>query len=174
MNDHSTKRSIRFSFIHMEIIVCLFFGLFILCTNDNPNTPIDEYNKWTFSGYVVDGYSGKPLSNVSIFYRIESGIETEYITTSTGNFYINNLPFGEKNFRFVYNDSINYRYTEKLLVVSNVSSMAPPDGELADASRIVRLFPLNASISGKVIIKLRDGAMAIPAESTLVKVSFND
>ena len=140
------------------------------------NRTSDHIIAWRFSGYVIDGYTEKPLSGVLISYLNINGDEKKVKTSSTGSFFIDNLPFGERSFRFSYTktDSSDIMYTQKLVTVTGNMTTSASEGDVGDVSKIIKLFPLSGALTGDVFVKLRGSELPVPARKTQVKFSFEN
>ncbi|MBD3315792.1 MAG: hypothetical protein GF344_08405, partial [Chitinivibrionales bacterium] len=131
------------------------------CNLDNPNDA--EYNFWTFSGYVIDGNDGEPLVDATIHYRTDDDRHETATTGNAGDFHIENLPFGEADFRFTYQcpDTPKTRYTEKRIIKSSWKEGSPGEGKLANISDIIKLFPLSATLTGNVVVRLSQSEQTV-------------
>lgn len=148
----------------------------ILLMHCGIKNPAETYNSWTFSGYVVDGYSGEHLSGVAVHYLRSETEEISDTTGKNGSFLIEGLPYGERSFRFTYSEAQGRtKYTEKTVMESCWKDAGGnTDGIAGDVSRTIKLFPCIGSLSGIVIIKLRESDLTIPAESANVRITFKD
>ncbi|MBN1308872.1 MAG: hypothetical protein JXA18_13195 [Chitinispirillaceae bacterium] len=154
----------------------LLFGSILFFMHCEITDPADTFNTWTFSGYVIDGHTGDVLEDVTVYY-LKTGTNEQSVTTgSNGSFLIDELPYGERNFRFVYQrKGSSTKYTEKSVLAScwrDASSST--EGVAGDVAQIVRLFPLTGSITGKLVVKIHESGMTVPAESSLVRITFSD
>jgi hypothetical protein len=133
-------------------------------------------NLWTFSGYVIDGSTQKPLSGVRLTYLDNVGTERYAETDSTGKFFVDDLPFGDRSFRFsrVRADSTAPAYTEKIVVVSSYTESRIIEGLVADISRVVTLYPLSGAVKGKVLIKLSGSGRTRAVPNAVLKISYKD
>jgi|GEM_PF-3325212 len=135
-----------------------------------------DYGSWAFSGYVIDGYTQKPLPNVSIVYMGEDGATKTLLTDTSGKFFIDALPFGDRSFQFFLarSDSSQPAYTQKIVVASSYSESRNIDGLFGDVSKVVTLYPLLGSLSGGIYIKLGGSENVIPARKVNFKIAYKD
>lgn len=166
-------------------LFCAFFLIFatsvLLSGCGVSDSETNEYSKWTFSGYVVDGVDNKGLSGAKITYQNGDGDMKSVSTDGTGAFYIENLAYGAQSFRFSYfrvTDSDGSEdtlyYGERVLNVSSTGESSAMEGIVANGARVVRLYPLNASLKGDVYLVLDDSELKVPAESVLVSLQYLD
>lgn len=141
----------------------------------------NEYSKWTFSGYVVDGAENKGLSGAEIAFLDDDGNTKTVLTDSTGAFYIENIPYGTRSFRFSYlrvttsgKTQDTLYYGERILNVGSTTESSAMEGVVANGSRIVKLFPLNAALKGDLYLILDDSELKVPAESVQVSLQYLD
>jgi hypothetical protein len=142
---------------------------FISC--QNLSSLPKEYGTWSFSGYVIDGYTQRPLLNVSIRYLDTAGTIQEEVTDSSGKFFISGLPFGDRSFQFVCTRT-DTLYTQKIIVVSSYKESSNIEGVIGDVSRVISLFPLAGSVSGEIYIWLSGSGNTIPARNVNVEISY--
>jgi hypothetical protein len=145
--------------------------------------PEEEINTWVFSGHVVDGYTEEVLENVSIHYQAKVDGQDLVKTNELGGFYINNLPFGEKSFLFeATSDSTSnsqstnsqaQSYTSRLVVVSSWGGSVAPEGEVGDASQVIKLYPLTGAVTGKLLLKKPYNEHYFPAANVLLHLTYN-
>ena len=133
-------------------------------------------NLWAFSGYVIDGSTQKPLPGVRLSYFDNLGAEQYTETDSVGKFFVDNLPFGDRSFRFVRPraDSTAPAYTERILVVSSYTESRIIEGLVADISRVVTLYPLGGAVKGKVLVKLAGSGKTRSVPNAALKISYKD
>ena len=162
----------------------LYFMCSLYLISCSVNDSADDFNTWTFSGHVVDGSTGKPLSDVEIYYRKEDKSEATFTTGTAGDFVINNIPFGQKTFQFTYvppmpldsADSANFNlnnYTEQILIVSPMTGLNSTDGEVGDASQVVNLYPLTGSYKGMIKIRNEETQVTEAAKNILIRLNYN-
>ncbi|SHK36204.1 carboxypeptidase regulatory-like domain-containing protein [Fibrobacter sp. UWH4] len=136
-----------------------------------------EYSKWTFSGMVIDASTGLALEGAQISYLDNDGDIDTTETDENGNFYINNLPYGSRTFTFNY-ISINKKdtlyYTPKVFDVSSTNESSRMEGVVASASAVVRLSPLNATVTGELYINDPGSGKKIPVSGLTLSLSHID
>jgi hypothetical protein len=132
----------------------------------------NEVGTWNFSGVVVDGASDKILPHVEIAYTDQDGNFKNTQTDEQGKFYISNLPYGERTFVFTCTDST--RYTTKRVVEASYSEASSLGGVIGDISRIVRLYPLTAAVSGSLVYQPKGTDYQLPAVSATLKLYYSD
>lgn len=149
--------------------------LLILSCQSDISSP-KEYGAWAFSGHVVDGNTQQRISNVSITYFDKDGVSQVATTDSSGEFFINALPFGDRSFKFTYNrtNKTEPAYTQKIVVVSSYTESRSIDGLLGDISKVVTLYPLTSSVSGEIFVKLSGSEKIVPAVNVDVNLSYKD
>ncbi len=154
-----------------SLIVLLSISLFWGCNSDSSSI-VQEYGAWHFSGYVVDGYSENALTNVTIAYKDSEG-ESQVASVGTdGSFFIKSLPYGERSFSFSYGTEA--LYTKKVTVVGAWQEATQVEGAVGDLSKVIKLYPLTASLTGTIHLEPANGGKAIPLTAGEVKVAFSD
>lgn len=153
-----------------------FFAL-ILSSCGGEGSDSMEYAKWNFSGYVIDGATNERLSGTEIEYLDEDGDLSIVSTDSAATFYITSLPYGQKVFRFSCmrikaKDTV--RYGERMITASSGSESSLMEGVLANGSRLIKLFPLNASVKGQAVLKLPGSGQLVKAEGITLRVQYRD
>ncbi|HEX3019028.1 MAG TPA: hypothetical protein VHP36_01940 [Chitinispirillaceae bacterium] len=162
-----------------QVIFCLWTlfvaaGLVFLSCQSDVGVQ-NEAGEWTFSGHVIDGSNQLPLAGVQISYFDNSGVSKQVISDSSGEFYIKSLPFGDRNFHFIYKPAkTSTFYTQKIIQANSYTESKMIDGLLGDVSRVVTLYPLNGSVSGDVSIKINGSNKAVPVKKAEISISYND
>ncbi|MBN1604601.1 MAG: hypothetical protein JW915_23535 [Chitinispirillaceae bacterium] len=167
-----SEKLLKLIYTILKISVILLSLIFFNCQNGNPNA--DSFAVWSFSGYVVDGYTQKPLSTVSIEYLNGDGIPTVTTSGDSGYFYISDLPFGERTFKFSYKDSGAISYTQKIIMASSFTESRSIDGLIGNTSRILELYPLSGSVNGVVNIKVFRSEKAVAAAGIPITLNYTD
>jgi hypothetical protein len=155
------------------ILVAAGTTLFVSnCTMEYPT----DFDSWTFSGFVIDGYTQAALSGATISYLSADGDQKSVTTEANGSFLIESLPYGDRSFLFSREADRDDKaaYTTKVVTAGGFSESSGSEGDLADVSRIVKLFPLQGSLSGRLIARISESDQTRPASSTLVKVLYSD
>ncbi|MBN2168525.1 MAG: hypothetical protein JW738_04720, partial [Actinobacteria bacterium] len=151
----------------------LLISLLCILNCQNLSTLPKEYGTWSFSGVVIDGYTQRPLAEVSVWYLDTAGLLLETETDSSGNFFISGLPFGDRSFQFICNRT-DTAYTQKIIVVSSYKESSSIEGVIGDVSRVVTLYPLAGAVSGEIYIKLSGSSNTIPARNVNVQLAYMD
>lgn len=136
------------------------------------NNGVSEIGTWKFSGVIIDGATEKALNRVQITYLSTEGVEHCVLSDTSGKFFIDNLPYGERTFTFSI-DSGN-SYTSKRVVVSSYAEASSIGGVIGDVSRIVRLYPLKGSINGALMYQPKGTEYELPAVSASVRLVYKD
>lgn len=137
------------------------------------NDGVSEIGTWNFSGIVVDGATEKSLNRVEITYLDNDGVEQSAICDVNGKFFIDNLPYGERAFVFT-SISSDSSYTSKRVLVSSYAEASSLGGVIGDVSRIIRLYPLNGSVSGALVYQPRGTEYELPAALASVRIIYKD
>lgn len=166
------KNNFLYTYKLKVIMALLSIAIFNQCGVDLPT----DINFWNFSGYVVDGYTGVPLSNVSIFYKNKEGKEDTVITLGDGSFLIEDLPFGDRTFRFVNDTSADtsVKYTQKIISSGSKSEATQTDGDLADISEVIHLFPLAGQIEGNLKLKVKGTGNIVSAQNSSIVITYTE
>jgi len=164
--------------VRIRTLSCgLLYTMLLFCMHCQMSDPSDTFNTWSFSGYVLNGYSGNPINGATVSY-INSGTEEKSVTTGkNGNFLIDKIPYGERTFRVSYNspDTNNVRFTEKTVHVSCWATTGTnADGVAGDIARVMRLFPLSGALNGTFLVKRHESGQPVPADSILVRITYTD
>lgn len=179
-----TIRTIFFSVTFMKkniynactfFLVSFFVCLFVACGVSDAEG--NEYSKWSLSGFVVDGVDNIPLTNAILSYSNEEGDLVEVKTDSAGAFFIEALPYGSKAFTisYTYKDKKDtVVYGSRRFIFSSTSESNTMEGVVANGARIIRLFPLNASLSGELYFVEDDTKKQIPAKEVTINVLYSD
>lgn len=137
----------------------------------------DDYSKWSFSGTVVDSDSNHGLTNAVISYQNASGKVKTQKTDDEGNFFIDDLPFGARTFTISYSkvtgDDTLF-YAPKIVNVSATNESSRMEGVVAQASKVIRLSPLNSSLSGEFYINDEIHNQKIPVVDVKLTLVHND
>ncbi len=136
-----------------------------------------DYSKWDFSGSVVDATDNQHLSEVTIVYQDASGKKIETQTDSNGFFFIDELPYGSHTFTFSYkkiNGKDTLFYTPKTISISSTNESSHMEGVVANNSSIVRLNPINASLTGEFYIYDEDSGKNIPVLGAELNIIHQD
>lgn len=136
-----------------------------------------EYSKWTFSGTVIDSENGQGINKAQITYQDSDGDIKSVSTDSDGNFYIKDLPYGTLNFTFTYTQikgKDTLRYTPKIINIGSSGESTHMEGVVAGTALIVRLSPLNATLSGEFYITEASTDKKIPVSKTKLHLMHQD
>jgi len=162
------------------ILLSVILGvIFAGCGANDSDT--NEYSKWTFSGYVVDGVENKGLSGAEIAYLDDEGNTQTVFTDSSGAFYIADIAYGTRSFTFSFFEVITSGKTQdtvyygtRILSAGSTTESSAMEGVVANGSRIVKLFPLNADLEGDLYLIVDDSGIKVPAESVQVSLRYLD
>jgi Bacterial Ig-like domain len=175
------------SIISMIGLLCV--SLFTFCAKENPTTPVKQDPTYSFSGFIIDGNTGKALGGAMVTYFTAEGDSVVKKTGSDGGFDITGIPYGNRSFFFKYipagatavqyttaavtiegNDWEHFVY--KGIVASAADSVSGVSG-IRSVAGPVKLYPLTGSLSGTVITQLHDRAALNPIKNAVVKVTFD-
>lgn len=161
--------------IAMDIVVkSVLISVLLLILSCLKNDDLeDEIGSWSFSGTVLDGESELPLSDVVISYPDEDGTIQSILSNTEGNFFINDVPYGERTFKFALS-SDDTTYTHKTLVVSSETESVALGGVIGDVSQVVYLYPRTGSISGTLFYQPKGTDYKLPVSSSVVKIEYRD
>ena len=166
--------SLRSFFNYRLLIIlssCFIFGCSVSDSLDS------DYSKWDFSGSVVDANSNQGLSGVTITYQNTSGEKTEAKTDKNGFFFIDALPYGTRSFTFSYkkiSGKDTLYYTSKTINVTSTNESSHMEGVVAGTSAVVRLSPINASLTGEFYIKDEDSGKNLPVSDVELSIVYYD
>ncbi len=176
----SKRFFVRKSAAIIGLVGALSMSLFNSCTQDNPTAPDKEVPSYSFSGSVLDGYTGKALGGAIVTYYDDGGDTVTTETNADGGFTITKIPYGDRSFFFSYRSTgtDTTKYTTAAVTIAganwenlgaNVDSLAVIIKNIAGA---VKLYPLTGSISGTVLSQVNDRSELNAVPSTVVKVTF--
>ncbi len=137
----------------------------------------DDYSKWTFSGSVVNGSTGIGLDGATIEYVDDSGKQKTSTTDKSGAFFIDGLPYGQRTFTFSHydvDDGDTLFYAPKVVTVSSTGESSYMEGVVASSSRVIRLSPLNAGVSGELFIQEEATGVKSPAAKVQLRIVHQD
>ncbi|MDR1759711.1 MAG: carboxypeptidase-like regulatory domain-containing protein [Fibrobacter sp.] len=160
----------------MRSFLLILLSVFLISCGIN-DTESGEYSKWTLSGNVVDGFTNQPLKNAKIVYLDENGKEAVVKTDASGAFFIQSLPYGSRVFTFSHThagkqDTLSYG--TRIFTFTSVSESASMEGVVASAARVIRLYPLNAALSGEIFFADSETKIQTPAKKVRVNLSYKD
>lgn len=153
------------------------FLLALLVSCGGEGSTSQEYAKWTFSGYIVDGATNERLPGTTIEYLDENGNTTIVHADSNAAFYITSLPYGQKVFRFSgerLSGKDTVEYGERLVSASSGTESSLMEGVLANGSRLIKLYPLNASVTGQAVLKLAGSGQMVRAANITLRIQYRD
>ena len=161
-----------------KLLAAIFAASFLCFAGCSVSDSVDsEYSKWTFSGTVIDSENGQGLGNVVISYQDSDGDIQTVKTDASGNFFIKELPYGSLNFSFNYK-SIKGKdtlyYTPKVINIGSSGESSRMEGVVAGTALIVRLSPLNATLSGEFYITEESTDKKIPVSKTKLHLMHQD
>jgi hypothetical protein len=175
----SKRFFVRKSAAILGLIGALSMSLFNSCTKDNPVAFDKEVPSYTFSGSVLDGYTGKALGGAIVTYYDDKGDTVTTKTNANGGFSISKIPYGDRSFFFSYRSTgTDTPYTTAAVTLAgqdwenlgdNVDSLYVIIRNIAGA---VKLYPLAGSISGNVLSQVNDRSELNAVAGTVVKVTF--
>ncbi|MCQ2055749.1 MAG: carboxypeptidase-like regulatory domain-containing protein [Fibrobacter sp.] len=160
---------------YLPLIVASFLSVFTGCSvTDSEDS---EYSKWSFSGTVVDAASGQGLNGAQITYLGDDGKVTEAESDENGYFYISNLPYGSRTFTFSHTQiqkKDTLRYAPKTLNVASTNESSHMEGVVASSAYIVRMSPLNATLTGELYIIEESTNKRVPVSKTGITLTHSD
>lgn len=176
----SKKFFVRKSATIIGLIGALSMSFFNSCTQDNPTALAKDVPSYTFSGSVLDGYTGKALGGAIVTYYDDKGDTVTTKTNLDGGFSITKIPYGDRSFFFSYKstgtDTTKYTTAAVTLAGSvwenlgqNVDSL---DIIIKNIAGAVKLYPLAGTISGTVLSQVNDRSELNAVANTVVKVTF--
>lgn len=134
-----------------------------------------DYSKWNFSGSVVDANSNTGLSGATVTYQNASGDKVEVRTGENGYFFIDDLPYGTRSFTFsykkIYKKDTLY-YAPKTVSITSTSESSHMEGVVANSSSIVRLTPINASLTGEIYLHNEDSEKNVPVPEAILNIVY--
>lgn len=159
------------SFLSLIMLSLIIYG----CAD---STSSSSQGEWSFSGTVIDGYTEEPLAGVVISYYDANGSLVSVTSGTNGNFYIDPLPYGERNFTFsspVVQTALGaVNYTKKRVTTGSFNESNQIEGVIGDLSQIVQLYPMTATLSGKLAAQIAGSEKIITVPATTVKLSYTD
>lgn len=153
-------------------IACIAFSS---CSVDDAED--SDYSKWSLSGNILDSSNNKGLPGATITYQDADGKVCSVTTSDDGSFYIDGLPYGSRTFTINYrtvNKKDTLYYTPKILNIGTASESSHMEGVLSENSVIIRLSPLNASVSGEFYLLDDISGKKVPAQKADLTVLYND
>lgn len=174
----------------------LWMTPFMSCTKDNPAAPpADIVEKkapsYTFTGFVIDGYTGRAISGAKVVYYDAEGMAVAFTSAADGGFTVPEIPYGNRSFFFSYTpaDTVTgTRYTTAVVTVQGnnwdnfaflglgADSAMQPDsilGGIRSVAGPVKLYPLSGSLSGTVKAQLHALAPLSSVRGAVVKVTLD-
>ncbi|MEN9353426.1 MAG: CarboxypepD reg-like domain [Fibrobacterota bacterium] len=139
------------------------------------DSAVHEVPVWNYSGQVLDGSSDSALAGAVVQYVDEKGARLSTVTDQEGRFHIAGLPYGSQTLRFsCVRQDLNSvrRYGDRLIPASSYNESSTMPGTLASSSRVVRLFPLDASLRGEIY--LRVAGNLTPARNAQLALTYRD
>ena len=161
----------------LPLVITAFLSTLLTTACSVSDSTDSEYSKWTFSGTVIDSENGQGLSKAQITYQDSDGDIKSVSTDSKGNFYIKDLPYGTLNFTFNYTKikgKDTLRYTPKIINIGSSGESNHMEGVVAGTALIVRLSPLNATLSGEFYITEESTDKKIPVSKTKLHLIHQD
>ena len=161
------------SFINHRLLVilssCFIYGCSVSDSVDG------DYSKWNFSGSVVDAVDNQGLSGATITYQDASGNIKEAKTDNNGYFFIDELPYGTRTFTFSYkivSGKDTLYYSPKTVSITSTNESSHMEGVVANNSSIVRLSPINASLTGEFYIHDENSEKNVPAAGVELNIVY--
>ena len=164
-------------FTRTSLAITALLSIFMVTACSVSDSTDSEYSKWTFSGSVIDSENGQGLNQAEITYQDSDGDIQSVLTDSSGNFYIKDLPYGTLNFTFNYTQikgKDTLRYTPKIINIGSSGESSRMEGVVAGTALIVRLSPLNATLSGEFYITEESTDKKIPVSNTKLFLIHQD
>ena len=164
--------SIR-SFVNFNLLLVL--SSYFICSCSVSDSLDSDYSKWSFSGSVVDANDNQSLSGATITYQDASGKKAEATTDQNGYFYIDALPYGTRSFTFNYkkiSKKDTLYYSPKTISITSTSESSHMEGVVANNSSIVRLSPINASLTGEFYIHDENSEKNVPASAVKLNIVY--
>lgn len=157
--------------VSLSLLVVVLFG----CVDSATSSSQGE---WSYSGAVIDGYTEQPLAGVTITYYNEKGEMVSVVTGVDGNFYIDPLPYGERNFTFtspaVQTALGPISYTQKRVTAGSFNESNQIEGVIGDLSQIIELYPMAATLTGKLSAQIAGSDKLLSVANTIVKLTYGD
>ncbi len=178
------------AWLFVSAFVGLLAGLLMFsCTKDNPTKPQITGNNnitkttYSFTGYVIDGFTGSPLSGA----LVTDGSTASYTTGSNGGFTIEEIPYGNHCFYFSFPGDSAHRYTTSVVTIEGKTwenfayigvgaGVSGPDtviGGIKNVAGPVKLYPLSGQVSGSVKTQLHGRAPLTSLPNVAVKITFD-
>ena len=153
----------------------LILSSFFVCSCSVSDSLESDYSKWSFSGSVVDANDNQSLSGAVITYQDASGEKAEATTDQNGYFYIDALPYGTRSFTFNYkkiSKKDTLYYSPKTISITSTSESSHMEGVVANNSSIIRLSPINASLTGEFYIHDENSEKNVPASDVKLSIVY--
>ena len=161
------------SFVNYRLL--LAFSSYFICSCSVSDSLDSDYSKWSFSGSVVDANDNQALNGATITYQDASGKKAEATTDENGYFYIEALPYGTRSFTFSYkkiSKKDTLYYSPKTISITSTSESSHMEGVVANNSSIVRLSPINASLTGEFYIHDENSEKDVPASDVKLNIVY--
>ena len=161
------------SFVNYHLL--LAFSSYFICSCSVSDSLESDYSKWSFSGSVVDANDNQGLSGAVITYQDASGKKAEATTDQNGYFYIEALPYGTRSFTFNYkkiSKKDTLYYSPKTISITSTSESSHMEGVVANNSSIIRLSPINASLTGEFYIHDENSEKNVPASDVKLSIVY--
>jgi len=163
-------------------------SLFLFCTQDNP-TSLEPNDSYSFTGFVLDGYTGKALGGAVVTYYNENGDSVTQKTRADGGFVIDKIPYGDRSFYFTYTPALAgaVQYTSAAVTIEGndweafhyngigvgLDSALSASGDVKNVAGPVKLYPLSGSLTGNVYSQVHARAALNTIKNVVVKATFN-
>lgn len=158
-----------------KLVVLLFLSALVACSVTDSES--ESYSKWNYSGYVLDASNGLGLDGATIIYQDAKGNSDTVTTDEDGSFYVDDLPYGSLTFSFSYtaiDGKDTTKYAPKVITAGSTNESSSMQGIVASVSNVVRLCPLNATITGEFYIRDPISGTPIPVAKVPVQVTHKD
>ena len=132
-----------------------------------------EYSKWSFSGTVVDATNNLGIGGAAVSYQNSSGNLKTTETDESGNFFIDDLPYGARTFTFTYKEARKkdtLYYAPHVETINSTSESSHMEGVVATSSKVIRLYPLNASVKGEFFLYDNVSKKPVPAKGAGITI----
>ena len=160
------------------------------CTNDNPISTKDFEPTYSFTGYVIDGYSGKALEGADVTYYDDNGKSITITTRADGGFTIARIPYGNRSIHFSYPVEDGTIYATSVVTIQGndwenfdlkgvTAGMdftrgenEPLRGAIRNVAGPIKLYPLTGSLSGRIVAQRHERDAVASVEGAVVRVRF--